>query len=173
MAVMGERLPEAWMVEWHRNGRVEFPLRRWSFMQYPFLFLLGPALMTLSRLPDMLADDVGRFFGYLSIAVYAVVLIVLAYTLITQRPYLIVDRSGIRQGRRSIAWTDVGSIGLIRGPRPVRQLPVHPKNIWANDLLLTRQHVNDLQTFKTWLEELLEEQRRSETVEKADDASDR
>lgn len=131
MAVMGERLPEAWIVEWHHNRRVEFPLRRWSFLQFPFLFVVGPSVMLLSRLPDMLDDGAWRFVGYLLIAAYVGVVIAVAWQLITQRPYLIVDRTGIHQGRRSMPWTEVGSIGLIRGPRPIRQLPIHPKNVWA------------------------------------------
>ncbi|WP_344192836.1 hypothetical protein [Kribbella karoonensis] len=162
MAVMGERLPEAWIVEWHHNRRVEFPLRRWSFLQFPFLFVVGPSVMLLSRLPDMLDDGACRFVGYLLIAAYVGVVIAVAWQLITQRPYLIVDRTGIHQGRRSMPWTEVGSIGLIRGPRPIRQLPIHPKNVWANDLVLSQQHVSDLQTFRTWLETILEEQRVGE-----------
>lgn len=173
MTVMGERLPEAWMVEWHHHGRVEFPLRRWTFLQFPLSFVLAPSLMTLAHLPDMLAEDGWRFYGYAVIALYVSLAVVLTYQLITQRPYLIVDRTGIHQGRRSMLWTEIGSFGLIRGPNPIRQLPVHSKNVWAKDLLLSRQHVNDLRSFRTWLEDLLEEQRRPETAEKADDAADR
>ena len=171
MTVMGERLPEAWMVELHDHDRVEFPLRRWSFLQFPFLLLAGPGLMTLGRLPDILAEPTWRFFGYLMIVLYAGILIAVVWQLITQRPYLIVDRAGIHRGRRSIPWTDIGSIGLIR-PGPIRQLPIHPKNIWAKDLVLTQQHVNDLQTFRTWLEEILEAHRRSQPPQ-AHDAPDR
>lgn len=160
MAVMGERLPEAWIVELHHHNRVEFPLRRWSFLQFPLPLVVASSLVTLSRLPDMLADGGWRFLGYLVIAVYAGVVIVLGWQLITQRPRLIVDRTGIRQGRRSIPWSEVGSIGLIRGPKPIRQLPIHPKNIWAKDLVLSQQYVSDLQTFRTWLIELLAEHRQ-------------
>src|SRR4051812_32397187 len=163
MAVMGERLPEAWIVELHRNGRVEFPLRRWSFVQFPLSLALGPSLLLMSRLPDMLDDGGWRYLGYLIIVGYAVVAIALAWQFITQRPYVVVDRTGVRSGRRFMPWTDVGSIGLIRGQNPFRQLPIHPKNVWAKDLVLSRQHVNDLQSFRTWLEEVLEEQRRTET----------
>jgi hypothetical protein len=155
MTVMGERLPEAWMVEWHRNGRVEFPLRRWSFLQFPMLFLAGPTLLTAGRLPDMLDDATGRFLAYLLITAYVGLVIAIVWQLVTQRPYVVVDRTGIRSGRRFMPWTDVGSIGLIRGPRPIRQLPIHPKNVWAKDLVLTQQHINDLESFKTWLTELL------------------
>ena len=172
MAVMGERLPEAWMVEWHRNNRVEFPLRRWSFLQLPLLFLFASAMTTLSRLPDMLADNAWRFVGYLLIAVYVGILSVAAWQLITQRPYLIVDHLGVHRGRRSMPWTEIGSIGLIRGPLG-RQLPIHPKNVWAKDLVLGREHVNDLETFRTWLQELLDEHRGSDTSQDEDDGDRR
>jgi hypothetical protein len=168
---MGERLPEAWMVEWHRNGRVEFPLRRSSFLQYPIFLVLGYSMMAAARLPDMLADDVWRFVGYLVIVAYVGIAIVTVRQLITQRPYVVVDRVGVHRGRRSMPWTEIGSIGLIRSPL-VRQLPIHPKNVWAEDLVLSRAHVNDLESFRTWLGDVLEEQRRTETRED-DNGSDR
>lgn len=97
----------------------------------------------------------------------------IVWQLVTQRPYLVVDRTGIHQGRRFMPWADIGSTGLITGSGPFRRLPIHPENVWAKDFVVSRQHVNDLQTFRTWLEELLEEQRRAETTETTDDASDR
>jgi hypothetical protein len=169
MTVMGERLPEAWMVELHRNGRVEFPLRRWSFLQVPVFPIVAFPLISAGRLADMLADGNWRFLAYLLIAVYAGAVITLVWQLATQRPYLIVDRTGVHQGRRSMPWIEIGSIGLTRGPNPFRQLPIHPKNVWAKDLVLSRQHVNDLQSFRTWLEEVLEEQRRSEAHDNVSD----
>ena len=168
MAVMGERLPEAWIVEWHRNGRVEFPLRRWAFLQYPIFVLLGYSILTASKLSDMLADHVWRFVGYLVIVAYVGIAIVTVRMLVTQRPYVVVDRVGIHRGRRCMPWTKIGSIGLLRGPL-VRQLPIHPKNVWATDLVLSREHVNDLQSFKSWLEELLDEVRTSPTRQDDDD----
>jgi hypothetical protein len=172
MAVMGERLPEAWIVELHRNGRVEFPLRRWSFLQFPFLLALGPTMLLMGRLPDILDDGTWRYFGYLIIVGYAGVAIALAWQFITQRPYVVVDRTGVRSGRRFMPWTDVGSIGLLRGQSPFRQLPIHPRNVRAKDLVLSRQHINDLQSFRTWLTEVLEEQRHTETTQD-NDGSDR
>ena len=168
MAVMGERLPEAWIVELHRNGRVEFPLRRWSFVQFPLSLALGPSLLLMSRLPDMLDGGTSRYFGYLIIVGYAGIAIALAWQFITQRPYVVVDRTGVRSGRRFMAWTDVGSIGLIRGQGLGHQLPIHPRNVWAKDLVLSRQHINDLQSFRTWLIEVLEEQRRTQTTQDND-----
>ncbi|MER7249847.1 hypothetical protein [Kribbella sp. NPDC000426] len=161
MAVMGERLPEAWMVEMHRNGRVEFPVRRSALLQLPLLLLLGPALFSIGRLPDMLDGGTSRYFGYLIIVGYAGIAIALAWQFITQRPYVVVDRTGVRAGRRFMPWTDVGSIGLIRGQNPFRQLPIHPKNVWAKDLVLSRHHVNDLAAFRSWLDELLAEHRQA------------
>jgi len=160
MSVMGERLPEAWMVEWHRNGRVEFPLRRWSFSVFPALSLLGWALVTAGRLPDMLDDGGWRYVAYLLIATYAGVAIMIGWQLVTQRPVLVVDRRGIHVGRqRFMPWSDIGSIGFVSGPKPLRQFPVQPKNVWAKNLVLTQRHVNDLSAFRLWLGELLDEYR--------------
>jgi hypothetical protein len=163
MTVMGERLPEAWMVEMHRNGRVEFPLRRWSFLQFPVLLVLPVALMGASGIPEML-DSGWRFYAYLLILMYVVLVVGVVWQLVTQRPVLVVDRRGIHQGRRHfMSWDDIGSIGPVSGPKPSRQLQIFPKNVWAKNLTLTQQHVNDLQAFRTWLNELLAEQRRTAT----------
>src|SRR5262245_15242562 len=99
MAVMGERLPEAWMVEWHWNGRVEFPLRRWGYWQFPLTPLLVWTPITVARVPDML-DSAWRWLGYLMIVAYAGILGAIVWQLVTQRPVVIVDRRGIHHGRR-------------------------------------------------------------------------
>ena len=149
------------MVEWHHHNRVEFPLRGWSFLQFPLLLALAPTPMVLASLPDMLADGNWRFLAYLWITAYACLVLVFLYQLVTRRPYVVVDRAGIRSGRRFLPWNEIGSIGLVTGPNPIGKLPIHPKNVWANDLVLTRRHVNDLKSFHTWLDELLTDQRRS------------
>lgn len=155
MTVMGERLPEAWMVEWHRNGRVEFPLRRWPIVQPPMLVLLFMALVTLQSISRTL-DGGWPYITYLLIALDAGVVITIAWQLITQRPILVIDHRGIHQGRRRfMPWDEIGSIGPITGPKMARQLTIHPKNVWAKNLTLTQQHANDLQALQTWLSALL------------------
>jgi hypothetical protein len=162
MTVMGERLPEAWMVEWHRNGRVEFPLRRWSFVPFPVISLVGYTAITAGRLPDMVDDGGWRFLAYLLITTYVAIVAMIVWQLVTQRPILVIDRRGIHQGRRRfMPWDEIGSIGPVSGPKPIRQLPVNPKNVWAKNLVLTQHHVNDLQTLQTWLQEVLEEHRKA------------
>jgi hypothetical protein len=163
MTVMGERLPEAWMVEWHRNGRVEFPLRRWSMLYPPVVLILPMALLSMNGIPGMIGDGGGRrLFAYLLIAMYAAVVIGIAWQLVTQRPVLVVDRRGIHLGRRRfMPWTDIGSVGPVTGGKLARHVPVNPKNVWAKNLPLSHHHVNDLQAFQTWLTELLDEHRQS------------
>lgn len=158
MAVMGERLPEAWMVELHRNGRVEFPLRRWTFVWMPGspLFLVG--LISVGRIPEMLDSD-WRVVGYLMILAYVGIAVAIVWQLVTQRPVVVVDRRGIQHGRRFMAWHEIGSIAFISGPKLMRRFSVMPKNVWGKNLVLTQQHVNDLQAFRGWLEELLAEHR--------------
>ncbi|WP_410785154.1 hypothetical protein [Kribbella sp. C-35] len=169
MTVMGERLPEAWMVEMHRNGRVEFPLRRWSFLQFPVLLLLPMGLMGASGIPNML-DRGWRVLAYLLITMYAAFVVAIIWQLITQRPTLVIDHRGIHLGRRrSMPWAQIGSIGPVSGPKPSRQLQIHPKNVWAKNLTLTQQHANDLQALQTWLQQVLEDQRHSETPQDDDD----
>lgn len=163
MTVMGERLPEAWIVELHRNGRVVFPLRRWSFLQVPVFPILGLSLLSTRSLPDMLADGTWRFLAYVLIAAYAGVVIALIWQFVTRRPVLVIDHRGIQQRRRFMPWTEIGSIGPVSGPKMARQLQIYPKNVWAKNLTMTQYHVNDLQAFSTWLQEVLEEQRCAES----------
>ncbi|MFF0343612.1 hypothetical protein [Kribbella sp. NPDC004875] len=160
MKVMGERLPEAWLVEMHRNGRVEFPVRRSVWVQVPGFPVLLIALSGAIHIPYVM-DSGGRWIGYLMIAAYACAFVGCVWQLVTQRPVLVVDRQGIHRGRtRSMAWSAIGSIGLTSGRSLAQQFRVHPKNVRARDLVLNRMHVNDLEAFRGWLEELLAEQRR-------------
>ncbi|WP_460665534.1 hypothetical protein [Kribbella swartbergensis] len=167
---MGERLPEAWMVELHRNGRVEFPLRRWTAMRWlpwlPLVYLPGPTLALL--------DGEWRFVGHLMIVVSVGVVVAMVWQLVTQRPVVIVDRRGIHRGRRRfMAWSDVGSLGPVSGPKLARQFPVMPRDVRAKNLVLGQEHVNDVAAFRSWLDEVLDEHRRAAQDRSADgDRSD-
>ncbi|GAA2837369.1 hypothetical protein GCM10010522_64650 [Kribbella solani] len=159
---MGERLPEAWMVEWHRNQRVEFPLRRWAYL---FPSMLPFALIGLGALPRLFYSD-WRVTSYVLFAVYVVVGAGVIWQLITQRPVVVVDHRGIHYGRRRfMAWDDISSIDLPHGPRMTRQLPIHPKDVWAKRLVLTQNHVSDLESFRTWLTALLTDHRQTPSTE--------
>lgn len=161
VAVMGERLPEAWMVELHRNGRVEFPLRRWVFVWTPLAPLLGMAFFGAIRLPELL-DSGWRVVGYLAIVAYVGIAAVVVWQFVTQRPIVIVDRNGIHRGRRSfIAWSEISSIGPLSGPKLAHQFLVFPRNVRAKNLVLSQSHANDLQPLRTWLDDLLNEHRRT------------
>ncbi|GAA1587559.1 hypothetical protein GCM10009804_49610 [Kribbella hippodromi] len=160
---MGERLPEAWMVEWHRNRRVEFALRRSAFLwpsTIPF------ALIGLGALPRLFFGE-WHVISYVVIALYAVAVCGISWQLITQRPVVVVDHRGIHYGRRRfMAWDDISSIDLPYGSKLMRQLPISPKDIWAKRLVLTQHHVSDLETFRTWLNELLIEHRQAPSPER-------
>jgi hypothetical protein len=159
---MGERLPEAWIVELHQNGRVEFPLRRSAAW-----VLAGPLLFTTAilagALPDML-DSGSPAVGWLLVVGYVGVVALLAWQLVTQRPAIVVDHQGVHRGRRRfLAWTEISSIGPVSGTKLARHLLVFPKDVGAKNLALSQQNVNDLQSFRTWLAEVLEEHRRAST----------
>jgi hypothetical protein len=161
MGVMGDQLPEAWMAEWHRNGRVEFPLRRWSLVQLPVVPLLAFAALTAHQMPQLLDDRVWRYAAWSVIAAYVGIGIVIVWQLVTQRPYLVVDRRGIHRGTRFLAWNDISSISFVTGPAFGRQLPIEPKDVWAKNLVLTQRHVHDLPAFRLWLGKLLDECREA------------
>jgi len=117
----------------------------------------------VSSIPDMF-DHGWPVLAYLLITLYAGLVVGITWQLITQRPTLVIDHQGIHQGRRrSMPWTEISSIGPVSGPKMSRQLEVFPTNVWAKHLTLSQFHVNDLQAFRTWLNELLAEQRRTAT----------
>ncbi|MEV6272538.1 hypothetical protein AB0L64_35555 [Kribbella sp. NPDC051936] len=122
--------------------------------------VLAFAAFSSSRLPNMLDDNAWRYLAYLIIVGYVGIAAMIVWQLVSQRPVVVVDHRGIHVGhRRFMAWSEIGSIGFVAGPKLARQLPVQPKNVWAKNLVLTQQHVNDLSAFRLWLGELLDEQR--------------
>jgi hypothetical protein len=160
MAVMGERLPEAWMVELHRMGRVVFPVRRRTIRLRMVLITLYVGVIPANSWYDMMSEGGGGLV--LALASFATGVVVLGYStwqLITQRPHLVIDHEGIRRGRkRFMPWTEVGAIGIPTG-QPFQSVSVLPANVWAKDLRLDRDHVKDIPTLATWLETLLAEKR--------------
>ncbi|MGW6280106.1 hypothetical protein [Kribbella sp. NPDC055071] len=157
MTVMGERSPEAWTTELQRTGRVVFPLRRRSVL-LGLAYVIPVTAFAAIRMPDVLGSGrVERISIFAALVLYAVAVAAAACQLIVQRPVVVVDREGIRRGRKFLPWTDIGAIGLAGGPSVARRLPIIPKDAWAKDLTLHSQHVRDLPALRLWLEALLKQ----------------
>jgi hypothetical protein len=157
---MGDASAEVWTEELRRTGRVVFPQRPRAFV-FKVIVLLLPCVMTAGSFPDMLEEGgFARILGFLLLALVIASLGYLVWQAITRRPVLIVDRQGIRFGRKFMPWTDIGAIGIPHGAGVLATLPIIPADVWAKDLTLSQENVRDVLAFALWLEEVLKEQRR-------------
>jgi hypothetical protein len=160
MAVMGDATAEVWAEELRRTGRVVFPQRPRAMAFRLVLFVL-PCVMAVDAFANMREEGgFGRILAFLVVASVVAGLGFIVWQAITWRPVMIVDRQGIRRGRRLMLWTDIGSIGIPHGPGFVQTLPIIPADVWAKDLTLSQENVRDVLAFAHWLEEVLKEQRR-------------
>ncbi len=159
MAVMGEASAEVWAEELHRTGRVVFPQRPRAFV-FKIVILAWLCLSTARSFPSMQeAGGFVRILGFLLAMGTIGCLGYLGWQAVTGRPVLIVDRLGIRSGRKFMPWTDIGTIGIPHGPRFARTLPILPDDVWAKGLTLSQDNVRDVFAFAHWLEAVLKEQR--------------
>jgi len=132
---------------------------RSSFGVIPFVVFLPAAL------PGAPAER--GFFRIQAIVITTAVFVSLCFTgwqLVTQRPVLTVDASGIRMGRRRfVPWSEIGMIGDPEGP-PVDRSFVVVRIGTRRRLRLGPQHVRDLPAFTHWLRAELEQHKHSETA---------
>lgn len=166
MAVMGERSPEEWTEEFERTGRVVFPVRRRPVLIQCALFLLLTSGSRINSLTEMhSASGTDLVFHLIGFASVLILVSMAAWQLITQRPMVIVDREGVRYGkRRFMPWSEVGTIGLATGPKFFMMVPVLPANVWAKDLRLPQYNVKDVPALATWLTAVLKQYRATRSA---------
>ncbi|MFI7063958.1 hypothetical protein ACIBL3_23430 [Kribbella sp. NPDC050124] len=161
MAVMGERSPAEWTEEFERTGRVVFPVRRRPVLIQFALFLLlisGSQINSLTEIDS--ASGIDLIFHLIGFASVAGLVSMAAWQLITQRPMVIVDREGVRYGKkRFMPWADIGTIGLATGPKFFMAVPVLPANVWDKDLRLNQYNVKDVPALAAWLTTVLKQYR--------------
>ncbi|WP_432880762.1 hypothetical protein ACQPYH_35920 [Kribbella sp. CA-245084] len=154
MRDMGDASAEVWDEELRRTGRVVFPLRRRAtLVAYPVV-VLGLVLSALNLLlHGVQRDAVGDL---LWAALFAGFIGSGAYRFVAQRPSVVVDREGIRYGRRKyLPWSAVRGIGIVAGIPGSRSLLVHPWDTSAKSVRLNQQNVRDMPAFQQWLATVL------------------
>ncbi|MFG1817138.1 hypothetical protein ACGFIF_25500 [Kribbella sp. NPDC049174] len=157
---MGEASPEVWAEELRRAGRVVFPQRRRA-LTFKVVITVLPCATTGTSFTSVVEDGgVARLLAFALVASVVGCLGFIGWQAITRRPMVTVDRQGIRSGRKFMAWTDVGSIGIPHGLGFAQTLPIIPADVWAKDLTLSQENVRDVLAFARWLEDVLNEQRR-------------
>ncbi|TDD43677.1 hypothetical protein E1263_41490 [Kribbella antibiotica] len=169
MPTTGEQTPAAWTEEFQRNGRVVFPLRRRPYVLRGAVILFVYGLSGVSNLIS-LADQSG--YRLLATSLRVMLLLTLigigSWQLITRWPILTVDAEGIRYGRAFMAWDEVGTAGIPRGPAFFRTLPVLPANVWDKEIRIHRDNVRDLTALSAWLNDLRPHRKHNDKEPHAD-----
>jgi hypothetical protein len=165
MAVMGEEAADVWTDEFRRTGRVVFPVRRRPVVVRFALFSVPFVSSLLSSADRWDEGGATRFFNFLGVAGFLLLVGVHGWQLMTRRPELTVDHQGIRVDRkRFMPWTEIGTIGIPHGPKFLMTLPVLPNDVWAKHLTLSQDNVRDIPALARWLEQVLKDHRRSTTT---------
>ncbi|HZX02647.1 hypothetical protein [Kribbella sp.] len=86
------------------------------------------------------------------------------WQLVTLRPVLTVDSSGIRLGRRFLAWNEIGAIADLDGAPGDRFVTVVP-SVRGRKLRLGEDHVRNVPAFRYWLSDLLDQHRSTAAQE--------
>jgi hypothetical protein len=162
MAATADEPTEAWTAELRRTGRVVFPLRRHPLLRHIGSAAVILALLAVAELPHAL--KAGGLLRIVAIVVTSAVVISVCvgiWQLVTQRPVLTIDCSGIRLGgRRFLPWSQIDALTHLDGPPGGRWFTVVP-SVRSRKIRISRQHVRNVVAFRYWLGEVLEEQRRT------------
>ena len=162
MATIGDGPTEFWTAELRRTGRVVFPLRRQPLLRQTRSAVILLILLATTQLPHALKS--GGVLRVVAVVVTTAVLIglcVSGWQLLTRRPTLTIDTTGVRRGRRRfVSWSEIDTINGLDGPAGDRSFAVG-SSIRRRRLRLGEQHVRDVVAFRDWLIDLLEEHRRT------------
>ena len=163
MPPMGDAGPDVWTDELERTGQVVFPLRRRRMAIQLAILLVLAGNLVVSYAPRLLDQD-GVGWRILGVLLGAMLLATVAGSVrpvVTGRPVLIVDQTGIRLDGRELAWDEVGAVGEITGWQVLRTLSVIPQDASTKTLRVPQDNVKDLEVFADWLSEVLEQRRQS------------
>jgi hypothetical protein len=119
-------------------------------------------LLAVAELPHALkAGGVLRIVTVVVTSAVVIGVCVSIWQLVTQRPVLTIDSSGIRLGRRRfVPWSQIDALTHLDGPPGDRWFSVVP-NVRGRKLRISQQHVRNTVAFRYWLGDVLEEQRRT------------
>jgi hypothetical protein len=162
MAAIGDGPTEAWTAELRRTGRVVFPLRRQPLLRQIRSAAILLVLLAVADLPHALkAGGVLRIVGIVVTSAVVIGVCVSIWHLVTQRPVLTIDSSGVRLGRRRfVPWSEIDALTDLDGPPGDRWFTVVP-NVRGSKLRISQQHIRNVVAVRYWLGDVVEEQRRT------------
>ncbi|MEV6409884.1 hypothetical protein [Kribbella sp. NPDC051718] len=161
MPAMGDALPEKWSDELQREGRVIFPIRAAAVgRELGFIWLVVAVTQAISFGQSWGEGDTRQYLAMAVVLSAMVATFWYTSRLYARYPALTVDKFGLKVGlKKSIRWSEVGAIGLLRGSGPSgRMLPIIPKDAWGKELIIPATAAKDMKALQQWLEELLKEQ---------------
>ncbi|TDU91454.1 hypothetical protein EV138_5060 [Kribbella voronezhensis] len=147
---------DAWSAEFEKAERVVFPQRRDRLAIRLAVFVLLLAMSVWSNVDHVLHGDVSGAVGVLRITALVGFLAVVALTtfqLITRRPTITVDRTGIHVDRRTagfLPWPEIAHIDDPSGLPGLRTIQVHPID-GSTALGIPQDNARDLSELATWL----------------------
>lgn len=161
MSAIGDGPIEAWTAELQRSGRVVFPLRRQPQLQQTRAAGALLLLLAIANLPHAVqSGGVLRIVGIVVTTAVAIGLCISTWQLLTLRPTLTVDTSGIRLGRRRfVAWSDIDHLTELDSAGDQLSFAVIPAR-GRRKLRLSQRHVRNAAGFRYWLLDRLAEHRR-------------
>lgn len=158
--MIGDGPTQVWTAELQRTGQVVFPLRRPPLLRRTLSGSVFLMFLIALALPHALQS--GGFLRIVAIVVTAACFADVCFSiwqLVTQRPALTVDGSGIRLGRRRfVPWSEIGAVTALDGGAGDAFFTV-VQNGRGRKLRPGRDHVRNVAAFRYWLIALLEEHR--------------
>lgn len=161
MAVMGDASPDKWSAELQRDRRVVFSMRPVAVLkEIGVIWLIVVVTQAISLSGGWGEGNAESLFSLFIVLIAVVTTFWYASRLATRYPALTVDEFGLRVGRKkSLRWSEVGSIGLLRKGLGTRTLPILPRDVWGKELIVPHSAARDMKALQQWLEEQLKEHR--------------
>ncbi|GAB3948530.1 hypothetical protein GCM10029976_079890 [Kribbella albertanoniae] len=156
MPTTGDQTADVWDAEYRSAGQVVFPVRRSPAVLR--VVLIG--VLTVLQIASMATSDQAVAWWVIDWLILTMATTALTYCLwqlATRRPKVVVDREGIRKGRKLITWSTITTLDFSASATGLRiRSEAPPKRIF-----IPRDNVRDLAMGRAWLQHLLEFHRNS------------
>jgi hypothetical protein len=159
--------PANWSTAWKAQGELVLPHRRSPLWWRAALTFLLTANSCLTLVHNLRQGDEPTIYAVITALAIPCWLWFFAYTvwqLVTRRPILRVDHTGIHYGtrrRNNLPWTQIATISDPIGKWLFAYVNIRPHGETPRRLPINYVYVTDLHAFARWLRARLEEQREA------------
>jgi hypothetical protein len=148
----------AWTAELERSGRVVFPRRRirmlWRLAVFAIVITQNAASLIWRR------EDISGPLVTMNAILLPVLLALtglLFWEFVTRRPLLTVDRTGVRMGRKHLAWSEIEQVRHTDVPL-FGFVTIHPYGgKRSRRIEVPSENVKDTEGLANWLRSILEQ----------------